>query len=107
MNEELKKTLKGQRTLVYGAMLRFRHAKTKLEGFDATARVAIRADGVKRTESDVDALVLADPKRAPLEAEYAEAEAELSAVKVDTDCLLANVSLVCSETAAMSRVAGQ
>ena len=107
MNEELKTALRAQRGLVFGATLRFRTAKTALEAFDATNHTAFRADGVKRTESDIDALVLADPRRTNMVAEFATAEAELTAVKVDTDCLLANVSLVCAETAALSRVAAQ
>ena len=35
---------------------------------------------------------------------YFTAKADLEGVKTDTQCLLAHVSLVCSETAAMSRI---
>jgi len=104
MNEELKEKLRGRGLAVGGALFRYRTAKACLVTFDANARIAVKADGVKRTESDTDAAVLADPKRAPLEAAAIGAEAELEGAKTDTQCILAEVSLVCSETAAMSRI---
>ena len=107
MNDELKTALRSQRDMVSGAVTRYENAKANLDRFDANARVAIKADGVKRTEADTDALVLADAKRITLEIALIEAKAELESVKVNTQCLLAEVSLVCSETAAMSRIAGQ
>ena len=102
--EETRARLIGQRALVYGAMMRFENAKAKLDAYDAGARVKIRADGVKRTESDVDAMVISDPQRAPLEAEMIASKAEMESLKVDTQCLLAQASLDCAEVAAMSRI---
>ena len=104
MNDELKDKLHGQGKLVGRAHFCFKTAKADLARFDANARIAVKADGVKRTEADTDAVVIADPKRAPLESAAIGSEAALEDAKTDTACLLAEVSLVCSETAAMSRI---
>ncbi len=104
MNEELKEKLRKQGKTVGEAIFRHRTAKGELARFDATARLAVKSDGMKRTEADTDAAVLADPKRASLEVELIATEAELEQVKTDTQCILAEVSLVCAETAAMSRI---
>lgn len=104
MNDELKDALRNQGTVVKNAMLRFNRAKSALEAFDANTRNAVKADGVKRIEADTDALVTVAAGRANLVATMVIAAAELEGCKVDTQCLLAHVSLVCSETAAMSRI---
>ena len=104
MNEELKEALETQGTTIRNAMFRYNTAKTALEAFDAKSRNAIKADGVKRTESDTDALVTVAAGRTELAAALVIANAELEGHKVNTQCLLAHVSLVCSETAAMSRI---
>ena len=107
MNEELKEALKERGVFTREHMLRYRTAKARLEAFDAASRNATRADGVKRTEADIDALVTVMAGRGELVSDLARADAELEGCKVATQCLLAEVSLVCSETAAMSRIAGQ
>ena len=104
MNEELKDALRNQGTRVREAIIRAEATKSNLDTFDANTRIAVKADGAKRTESDTDAAVTVAPGRAPLVAASGEAKADLEGVKTDTQCLLAHVSLVCSETAAMSRI---
>ena len=104
MNEDLKDALKTQGEKVRMTMLRAESAKIDLETFDAHTRIAIKADGVKRTESDTDAAVAVAHGRAPLVTAAILGKADLEGVKTDTQCLLAHVSLVCSETAAMSRI---
>lgn len=105
MNDELKTRLDNQGMVVYGAAIRYESAKEKLDKFDAERRLAAKADGVKRTEAEVDAIVTASEGRGPLLEAFAEAKAAYDAVKTGTQCLLAKVSLVCAETAAMSRIA--
>ena len=113
MNDELKTALRSQREMVSGAVLRYEDAKAKLEAFDAHSRKAIKGGdkpigwAKSPTDDDTDALILTCGGRAPLEAALIASKAELESVKVNTQCLLAEVSLVCSETAAMSRIAGQ
>ena len=104
MNEEVKLELKTQPKHVYNATLRYRDAKTALETFDAASRNTIKADGMKRTEADTDALVLVAEGRAAAARAFALAEAEMNATEAKTKCLLAEASLVSAETAAMSRI---
>ena len=104
MNEELKYSLTKQGMKVRVSYARYNMAKADLEKFDAQSRNAIKADGVKRTEADTDALVTVAMGRAELVETLVKAGAELEGDKVDTQCLLAHVSLVCAETAAMSRI---
>ena len=104
MNEELKAALTSQGTKMREAVLRAETAKIDLETFDANTRIAVKADGVKRTEADTDAAVAVAQGRAPLVNAAILCKADLEGVKTDTQCLLAHVSLVCSETAAMSRI---
>lgn len=104
MNEELKDALMTQGERVRGAYVRATTAKNALEAFDAQSRNAIKADGVKRTEADTDALVTVAAGRVALAADVAQTAADLEGTKADTQCLLAHVSLVCAETAAMSRI---
>ena len=104
MNEDLKDALKTQGKKVREAILRAETAKIDLETFDANTRIAVKADGVKRTEADTDAAVTVAQGRAPLVNAAILGKADLEGVKTDTQCLLAHVSLVCSETAAMSRI---
>lgn len=104
MNDDLKIALQSQGERMREAILRADNAKSALETFDAHSRTAIKADGVKRTEADTDALVTIVANRAAMESAMIVAKAELEGVKVDTQCLLARVSLICSETAAMSRI---
>lgn len=107
MNEELKTTLQGQGMRMSGAVRRYEHAKGALDLYDAQNRIKVKADGVKRTESEVDALVVSAEGRGPLTADLIDAKAELEGVKTASQCVLAECSLICSETAAMSRIAGQ
>ena len=104
MNQELKEALRGQGAKVREAVIRAEACKVTLDTFDANTRIAVKAGGVKRTESDTDAAVMAASGRAPLVVAAGTAKAALEGVKTDTQCLLAHVSLVCSETAAMSRI---
>ena len=104
MNEELKGALRSQGERVRNATRRYEESKLGLDTFDANSRIAVKADGVKRTESDTDAAVMALEARSALAGEAALAKAYLEGIKTDTQCLLAHVSLVCSETAAMSRI---
>jgi len=104
MNDGLKEKLHGQGKLVGDSILRHKTAKAALATFDAHSRTAVKADGVKRTEADTDAAVLTTANRVSVEQAAIVAEAEMEATKTDTACLLAEVSLVCSETAAMSRI---
>ena len=104
MNQELKDALKTQGEKVRTTMLRAESAKIDLETFDANSRISVKADGAKRTESDTDAAVMVAAGRSPLAVAAGTAKADLEGVKTDTQCLLAHVSLVCSETAAMSRI---
>ena len=104
MNEELKAALTSQGTKMREAVLRAETAKSALETFDANNRISVKADGVKRTEADTDAAVMVAAGRSPLVVAAGTAKADLEGVKTDTQCLLAHVSLVCSETAAMSRI---
>lgn len=104
MNEELKAALRGQGTKVREAMIRAEASKVALDTFDANTRISVKADGAKRTESDTDAAVMVAAGRPPLVVAAGTAKADLEGVKTDTQCLLAHVSLVCSETAAMSRI---
>lgn len=110
MNEDLKDALKTQGKKVREAILRAETAKSALETFDANSRIAIKAKDKPAgwakapTDDDTKALVLANAERAPLVAARIAALAESEDVKTDTQCLLAHVSLVCSETAAMSRI---
>ena len=105
-NDEIKLALQGQGGKVYASTLAYGEAKSALKLFDANSRVAVKADGVKRTEAETDALVLTAEGRGPLEKALAEAEAALAAVKSDSENLLALASMACAETAAMSRIAG-
>ncbi len=105
MNDELKDALRMQGPRTIGAIKRFEHDKKELEKFDANTRGKIRGDGVKRTESDVDAMILLEPGRDVLADAFADSKANLEGAKADIQCILAEVSLVCSETAAMSRIA--
>ena len=104
MNEGLKEALKTQGQKMRNALYCADMAKAALDKFDANTRIAVKGDGLKRTEADTDAAVLSAPKRDTLAATVSETKSELEGVKVDTQCLLAEVSLVCSETAAMSRI---
>ncbi len=104
MNQELKDALRSQGEKVRNAVLRAELTKSALESFDAQSRVAIKADGVKRTEADMDAAVITAPTREKALLPAIDSKADLEGVKTDTQCLLAHVSLVCSETAAMSRI---
>lgn len=104
MNDAMKEALGTQGARVMGAVLRYKTAKAALEVFDANSRNAVKADGVKRTEADTDALVTVATGRSMLVDALCKSEAELEGYKTDTQCLLAHVSLVCSETAAMSRI---
>lgn len=104
MNEELKEALRAQGDNVRAAYARANVAKNTLEAFDAQSRNAIKADGVKRTEADTDALVTVAAGRAGLVNDVSKTAADLEGTKVETQCLLAHVSLVCAETAAMSRI---
>jgi len=104
MNEELKTALTSQGMKVREAMIRAEASKVALDTFDANSRISVKADGVKRTESDTDAAVMVAAGRSPLVVAAGTAKADLEGVKTDTQCLLAHVSLVCSETAAMSRI---
>ena len=104
MNTELKAALTSQGMKMREAVLRAETTKSALETFDANTRISVKADGVKRTESDTDAAVMVAAGRSPLAVAAGMAKADLEGVKTDTQCLLAHVSLVCSETAAMSRI---
>lgn len=107
MNEDLKSALQTQGPRTGQAIHAYETKKANLDAFDANSRIKIKSDGVKRTESETDAMVIASDGRAPLVAEMIAAKAEMEGMKTDTQCLLAHVSLVCAETAAMSRIAGQ
>lgn len=107
MNEELKDALRTRGAFTHGCTARFKSAKAQLEAFDASSRCSIKADGIKRTEADTDALVTCASGREKLVSALIEAEAELSGCQVGNQCLLAETSLVCAEVAAMSRIAGQ
>ena len=107
MNDELKASLKDQASEVGAAGYRYKTAKAALDKFDANTRKTVKADGVKRTVDEVDALVLLAEGRDALVEAVNNAEAAYEALRTRTQCLLAEVSLVCSETAAMSRIAGQ
>lgn len=110
MNEELKTALDGQGKRVRDAVLRAETAKSALETFDANSRNAIKAGGIPAgwakapTDDDAKTLVLATAGRAPLVAARIEAFADSEGIEAETKCLLAKTSLVCSETAAMSRI---
>jgi|GEM_PF-1148997 len=104
MNEELKAALTSQGERVRNAVRRAELTKSALESFDAQSRVAIKADGLKRTEADVNAAVITAPTREKALLPAIDSKADLEGVKTDTQCLLAHVSLVCAETAAMSRI---
>ena len=104
MNDEVKEGLRTQPKRVYDATLRYRTAKTALEAFDAASRNTVKADGVKRTEADTDAMVTTAEGRNAMTRAFAEAEAEMNATEAQTKCLLAEASLVSAETAAMSRI---
>ena len=104
MNQELKAALMSQGERVRTATLRAETAKSVLENFDAQSRLAIKADGAKRTEADTDAAVTTALHREKVLLPAIDTKAELEGAKTDTQCLLAHVSLVCSETAAMSRI---
>ena len=110
MNDELKDALKTQGTRVREAVLRAETAKSALETFDANSRNAIKANGIPPgwakapTDDDAKTLVLAKTERAPLVTARIAAFADAEGIEADTKCLLAHVSLVCSETAAMSRI---
>ena len=104
MNEEIKEKLRGQGKKVGEAYFRFKTAKADLARFDASTRVAVKADGVKRTEADMDAVVSIDPKRGPLERAAIVTEADKEAFDTDTKCLLAEAGLVSAEVSAMSRI---
>ena len=104
MNTELKERLRAQPRKVYEASARYRAAKTELETFDAASRVAVKADGVKRTEADTDALVLMAKGRGDIVKKFVLAEADMNGAETQTKCLLAEASLVSAETAAMSRI---
>ena len=80
MNEAIKERLQGQGQKMGEAHFRFKTAKADLARFDAAARIAVKADGAKRTE------------------------AEKESVETDTKCLLAEAGLVSAEVAAMSRI---
>lgn len=105
MNEDIKTRLDNQPEAVRGAFLRADNTKSQLELFDANARIAAKADGQKRTEADVDALVCVTPGRSTLVGANSTAKADYEGIKTDTQCLLAKVSLICTETAACARVA--
>lgn len=107
MNDAVKDALKEQGPEVGAAVYRYKTAKAALDKFDANTRKTVKADGVKRTVDEVDALVLLAEGRDALVEDANAAEAAYEAVRTGTQCLLAEVSLVCSETAAMSRIAGQ
>ncbi len=104
MNEGLKERLDSQGTRTRVATLAHNVAKTKLEAFDAHSRVATRADGVKRTEADTDAIVAVAHGRSGLVDAFNRAKADMDATDVETKCLIAHVSLVCAEVAAVSRI---
>lgn len=102
--DDLKAKLRGQRALIRCALVREGNAKVALKTFDANTWNRIRGDGVKRTEADVNALVQIEPGRAGLEADLINAGAEAESLKVDTQAMLAEASIVCSEIAALSRI---
>ena len=110
MNDELKEALLGQGKRVREATLRAETAKSALETFDANSRNAIKAGGnppgwtKAPTDDDTKALILLQPGRAALVTERIATTADADGIEADTKCLLAHVSLVCSETAAMSRI---
>jgi len=105
MNDEIKTQLDNQGNKIRVAFLRCDTSKAGLDAYDAQTRNRVRADGVKRTEADIEALVISDLDRPGLLSMYLEAKAEYEGAKVETQCLLAKVSLVCSEIAAASRIA--
>lgn len=104
MNEELKLALKTQGEKVRGAVARHKAAKNALEEFDANSRIAINAENPKMNLDDTKARVTVAPGRRDMTARLVLAEADAEGIDADTKCLLAHVSLVCSETAAMSRI---
>lgn len=110
MNEELKTALDTQGKKVREATFRAETAKSVLETFDANSRGIIKTAGTPPgwakppTDDDTKALVLVQPGRAALVTERIATMADAEGIEADTKCLLAHVSLVCSETAAMSRI---
>ena len=110
MNEELKDALKTQGERVRNAVKCAETTKSALETFDAVTRNAVKAGGIPPgwtkapTDDDAKSLVLGNEARKPLVAANIEAKAAAEGIEADTKCLLAQVSLVCAETAAMSRI---
>ena len=104
MNEELKTRLETQGKRTRDTTLRYKNTKGKLEDFDALSRISIKAANKGMNLDDTKANIRGAVGRAALTNEAAVAEADLAGVDTDTKCLIAQVSLVCSETAAMSRI---
>ena len=105
-NEDLKLALQRQGGRIRTVTQAYDTAKSALENFNANTWAAGRADGVKRTESDLDAYVRLAKGHAELESALIAAKADLDAVKTEIQCLLSQVALTCSEIAAASRIAG-
>lgn len=106
MNEDLKSALQTQGPRMGRAIYAYETKKANLDAFDANSRIKIKSDGVKRTESETDAMVIAAEGRGPVVLDMINAKAEMEGMKTDTQCLLAHVSLVCAETGASGRIAG-
>lgn len=109
MNDELKDALRTQGEKVRNATRRYEAGKVALDRVKGAIRGAVRESRASANlkplnEADTDAMVAADSTKTPIEDALVEAKADLEAVKADGECLLAHVSLVCSETAAMSRI---
>lgn len=105
MNEELKVALQSQGPRMAAVVGQYETAKNALETFDANSRIKVKADGVKRTESEVDAMVQVVDGRPPLVEAMIAAKAALEGVKTDGMCLISHVGLICAETGAAGRIA--
>lgn len=104
MNETLKEQGHNLAKKTRDCFARYKHAKNKLATYDANTRITGRTDGSKRTEKDLDAYVAVDEGRSELLSDLVEFEADWEAVQVETKVVIAEMSLVCTETAANSRI---
>lgn len=111
-SEELKEALSIQGKRTRDASLRARTAKTALDKFDAESRCAIKKGGIPEgwskapTDDDTKALALLAKGREQLAQVNDEMQAENDGIEAETKCLVAHASVVCAETAAMSRISG-
>lgn len=100
MNEELKERLRAQGKRVADAVTLYENDKNALEVFDASTAVCAG----KMTEKQLDVIVKSAEGRNALTSPLAISKGELEGIKKETECLIAEASLVCSEIAAASRI---